>query len=78
MNLYLLSQEEYDGYDTYDACVVCAATAEDAVKIQPGDEWDKKNNTWTPHPEAVQVVFIGVAAEDIPEGTVVIGSFNAG
>jgi hypothetical protein len=35
MNLYLISQDSNDGYDTYDCAVVAATSPEDARKIHP-------------------------------------------
>ena len=35
MNLYLITQDEKDGYDTYDSAVVSAASEEDARKVSP-------------------------------------------
>ena len=40
MNLYLLTQNVCNGYDTYDSCVVAAETPEDAALIRPDStEW---------------------------------------
>lgn len=38
MNLYLLTQDETDNYDTYDMCVVAAETEAAAVRIHPHRE----------------------------------------
>jgi hypothetical protein len=35
MNLYLISQDRADGYDTYDSAVVAAKSPQDARKIHP-------------------------------------------
>lgn len=35
MNLYLISQDNVDGYDTYDSAVVVAKDVQDARKIHP-------------------------------------------
>lgn len=46
MNLYLLSQNVVDGYDTYDSCVVCAEDEKEARLIHPSSfvtHYDDKN-----------------------------------
>lgn len=83
MNLYLISQNTHNGYDTYDSAVVCAHDSgaarlvhpdRDAVEDWPLDRWKLK--CWV-HPDRVMVELIGVAREGIPAG-VVCASFNAG
>lgn len=37
MNLYLISQNTVDGYDTYDALVVSAESESDAATINPSE-----------------------------------------
>ena len=37
MNLYKLSQEINNGYDTYDSCVVCANSEKEARLIHPSE-----------------------------------------
>lgn len=75
--LWLISQTQRTGYDCYDSAIVCAYTEEDAKKIPPccsscwGDSWAKT-------PKKVKAVLIGIAAEDIEEGEVIISSYNAG
>lgn len=92
MNLYLLTQDENNGYDTYDSCVVAADSPKDAVLINPNgdlyksdpgstyDGWAKGTHldydTWCSSPEQVKVKFVGVAAEGVTG--VVCASFNAG
>jgi len=36
MNLYLISQDVNDGYDTYDSAVVCSESESDARMMHPG------------------------------------------
>ncbi len=72
MNLYLLSQNVNDGYDTYDSCVVAAESADEARTITPssfGYGWCSPNE--------VVVKFIGNATEGVKAG-IVLASFNAG
>lgn len=92
MNLYLLTQDENNDYDTYDSCVVAAESPEDAVLINPNGEvygsnpaskfdgWDKGTRrdygTWCSSPEKVKARLVGVAAEGVTG--VVCASFNAG
>jgi len=49
MGLYLLTQTQNRGYDTYDACVVVAASPEEARRVHPrGDRvWDGRG--WVYH-----------------------------
>lgn len=87
MNLYLISQDENLGYDTFDSAVVAAESEDAARKIHPGsggeypdpDPWDDPGypGVWCQTPEAVNVKFIGVAADGIEAG-VVLASFHAG
>lgn len=35
MNIYLISQDHVNGYDTFDSAVVIAASEEDARRIHP-------------------------------------------
>jgi len=81
MNLYLLTQDDSNGYDTYDSVVVCAENEEVAATIYPshcGEEWPKSQyRSWALTPDLVTVELIGKAHEDILRG-VVLASFNAG
>lgn len=46
MNLYLLTQNESDDYDTYDECVVAADSPEDAALINPrGEVYGERRGT---------------------------------
>ena len=92
MNLYLLTQDERDGYDTYDSCVVSADSPEDAVLLNPNGEvygsaphstrqgWVKGTpesyDSWASSPVTVTAKLIGTAAEGVRG--VVCASFNAG
>lgn len=81
MKLWLISQEEDDGYDTYDSAVVAAATAEEASKMHPsGDNsrFGKKWSAWCMKPESVTVKYLGEADASIKKPTVILASFNAG
>ena len=83
MNLYRISQEKNNDYDTYDSAVVCAESEDDARRIHPCDyktDWDGsaqgKYDDWAAADD-VKVELIGTAIEGLPRG-VVCASFNAG
>lgn len=48
MKLYLISQEENNGYDTYDSAVVAAASEAEAKRIDPSGfrRWDSIKEAW--------------------------------
>jgi len=78
VNLYLISQNENNDYDTYDSVVVCAATEDEARNIFPGyGEWGESYSGWCSKPELVHVWLIGEANEEVDAG-VVLASFYAG
>ena len=82
MNLYLLTQDDADGYDTYDSAIVCAENEKIATSICPsyydGEQWDQtRYRSWASSPDLVHVKLIGVADNSISRG-VVLASFNAG
>lgn len=81
MNLYLISQDQNDDYDTYDSAVVCAESEDDAMAMHPNGsvcEWPVTGfTTWAFSQDAIVVKLIGVAGNEIPRG-VVCASFNAG
>lgn len=86
MNLYRISQDVNNVYNTYDSAVVAACTEEEARGIHPDGrtkrlevgihihEWEWLSD-WT-LPVDVQVRFLGIAAEGIEKG-VICASFNA-
>jgi len=87
MNLYLISQDENNDWDTFDSAVVCAESEEAAMNIHPdgrselldkggwGEGW--VGRTWCERPDQVTVKRIGIAEPGIAAG-VVCASFNAG
>lgn len=79
MNLYRISQNTNNGYDTYDSAVVCADDERDARSIHPSAfaEFGDTFSSWCSSPDEVTVRLVGVAAEGIERG-VVCASFNAG
>jgi len=77
MNLYLLTQDEYDSYDTYDSVVVAAASVEDARRITPDGRAFGTYDSWASSPDNVRVTWIGLALPSQQAG-VILASFNAG
>lgn len=77
--LWLLSQEDNNGYETFDSCVVVAPTEEEAKLITPcysfSDMGDCKQ--WANSPDGVKVKLIGEAIGQ-KSGEVILASFNAG
>ena len=83
MNLYLISQDIVDGWDTYDSAVVAAKNEKKASETHPidwdfGSEWDPwESGSWCHKPEQVEVGLIGKAKPKTEAG-VICSSFNAG
>lgn len=80
MNLYLISQDENNDFDTWDAAVVAAASEHDARNTHPGgnSQWGRESwSGWCRSPEAVKVEKIGRAAKGVKSG-LILASFNAG
>jgi hypothetical protein len=84
MNIYLVSQNINNGYDTYDSIVVVAATEDEARLITPsGKPWSDYNDyrgDWvrTEDVYRIKVVLLGTAEPHLLPGTVLLASFNAG
>ena len=80
MKLFLLTQNQNNGYDTYDAYIVVAETINEAVKILPSDlyTWESAHGVWASSPEHVTATYIGEAAHGYKGGEVILASFNAG
>jgi len=82
MNLYKISQNENNNYDTYDTLIVVAKNVDDARSIHPyPDGWlpgSITGNAWASSSAYVKVTLIGKALNTLEEGTVVCASFNAG
>ena len=85
MNLYLVSQDvnnDYDTYDTYDSFVIACETEEEARNTSPDggqmtpELWKRPFSSWCSSPDHVEIQFIGKAAEGITG--VICASFNAG
>jgi hypothetical protein len=81
MNIYLISQNDADGYDTYDAAVVAANSEEEARNINPSGEWRDppyKDRTWAATPELVKVKLIGICTGDARPPGIILKSYIAG
>lgn len=76
MNLYLISQNWNNNYDTYDSAVVAAPNEKIARATHPNSAGTMIAGTWV-EAKHVTVKLIGVAAEGIEQG-VICASFNAG
>lgn len=78
MNLYKISQNKNNGYETYDSAVVVANSPQDAAKIHPGGYTnDDYGCSWV-DPSDVKVEYLGKSSSLLEAGTVVCSSFNAG
>jgi len=84
MNLYVISQDQNQDYDTYDGAVVCAESESEARTINPNasgvmqdKDWKANYNGWCNGPEHVLVDLIGKARSGMEMG-VVLASFNPG
>ena len=82
MKLFLISQDQNNGYDTYDSAVVAAPDEETARYMDPSsgepmDRWTAWGDTWCDGHQYVSVRYIGEAADGVAQG-VVCASFNAG
>jgi hypothetical protein len=83
MNIYLITQNVNNNYDTYDSAVVAAATEQEAKEVNPGWNgprwWEDENrcsySSWASHPDQVEAELIGTT--DHAPG-VILSSFNAG
>jgi len=89
MNIYLISQNENNDYDTFDKAVVVTESEEQAKQIDPATvwafnhiscfmNWTKYSYHWASSPANVAVKYIGVADPSYTEPTVICASFNAG
>lgn len=78
-NLYLISQNVNNGYDTYSSAVVACWTEEEARNTHPSpyrdadDEYDSRD--WAPA-SSVNVELIGLAEPDYKG--IICSSFHAG
>jgi hypothetical protein len=83
MRIYLLEQNDNNGYDTYDSCIVCAENEEEAKNICPDGKPFKETkngnyfNTWAKTKSSITCTEIGKANVKQRYG-IILASFNAG
>lgn len=85
LKLYLLTQNDNNGYDTYDSCIVCAKDEKEAKTISPEGgifvETSGKRGSWRTswalRSSSITCEEIGTANGDQKKG-VILSSFNAG
>lgn len=82
MKIWLISQDERQGYDTYDSAVVIAETEEEARMMSPcvrfsfgPDDTEFYDFTgcvreWASSPDKVTVKYLGEADSALPKGSV--------
>jgi len=91
MNIYLISQDINNEYDTFDSAIVTAENEDVARLINPESTWGRADNflsksepeyisgTWVDDPKLVTVKLLGTLDPDMPQKTsVLLASFNAG
>lgn len=76
MNIYLISQNKNNGYDTYDSFVVYARDEYSARTIFPLDKDEDIYGPWVKNIEDIQVKYIG-SCDRVTEEGVILRSFNA-
>lgn len=83
MNLYRISQNANNDYDTYDSAVVAAPDESTARIMNPWNgsvmsesDWSQRSS-WCSSPNDVQVELIGVASEGRAQG-LILSSYKAG
>lgn len=82
MNIYVLRQDENDGYDTYDSLVVAAKDEKSASQIHPNDggldPWrsDCSWHPWCSSPDYVSVEYIGIYEGKETEPHIILASLS--
>lgn len=85
LKLYLLTQNDNNGYDTYDSCIVCAKDEKEAKTISPEggifvETTGKRvslRTSWALRSSSITCEEIGTANENQKKG-VILSSFNEG
>ncbi len=85
MNLYLLTQDYINDYDTYDSVVVAAPNEDEAKEMHPSggllSDHDDQWPSWAPDSSHVTVTYLGkgesLNGEPLTK-RVILASFNAG
>lgn len=82
LKLFLISQDERDGWDVYYSAVVVAETEDEARLIHPSGRYNTFNRPgdWASSPDNVEVEYLGILSSqsDYPKGYVICSDFNAG
>jgi len=81
LKLYLVSQNEVNGYDTFDSFVIACESESIAKNTHPyGDTLAETigYSSWPTDSSVVTVEFIGNASKTITEQQIICASFNAG
>jgi len=82
MNLYLISQNINNDYDTYDSAVVVAESMEEARNTHPNEDHEPNNefydyHDWVEPSEAYKIKVELIGTTDKEKG-VILASFRAG
>lgn len=86
MNIYKISQDVNNEYDTYDSAIVVAKNKREASMMSPAEyndelyfDFEKSNwSNWAFKIEDVKVELIGVADKKFKEPCLILSSYNAG
>jgi hypothetical protein len=81
LNIYLVSQNKVNGYDTFDSFVIACESEEIARNTHPYGDTLEENircSAWPTDSSVVTVEFIGNASKTITEQQIICASFNAG
>jgi len=81
VNIYLISQDVNEGYDTYDSAVVYADSDDEARMIYPGStkpNWNGVESGWKSWCDSDQVKVSLLGASEDAESGLILASFNAG
>lgn len=76
MKLYKIYRTDRVNYDEYDAIVIVANNEADALKIRPSLFTDIAIGEWPLG--CLEVQYLGEAADDLEENTIILASYNAG
>lgn len=86
MNIYRISQDVNNEYETFDSAIVVAPDEEYARNMYPGCgrpvNWENAgrevSRSWAERPEDVKVEYIGIADVTFDTPSVLCASFNPG
>jgi len=70
LKVFLLTQNQHEGYFTYQGVVVAAESADEAKKIHPSGESFSHLREWADSPDKVEAKYLGEADASIPKGIV--------